>query len=333
MAPTENKGLVLVTGARGFVGRAVCARLVAAGYAVRAVVRASATDGQPHSPGFRELVVPDITREIDWTPFLRTVDAVVHLAARTHIAGERGEEALARYRQINVEATRRLAHAAGAAAVRRFLYMSSIKVNGEATFAHPYSETDDPRPADPYGVSKWEAEQAVAEAGRASGVETVILRPPLVYGAHVKGNLRTLMRALEAHLPLPLASIRNQRSLLYVGNLADAVVRCIESPHAAGKTYLVADGEDISTPVLVRRIAAGLGVKPLLFHCPANLLDAAGRMLRRSAQVSRLTGSLQIDSSRIRKELGWQPPYSLDEGLREMAAWYRARFAGSPLRN
>ncbi|HSQ02872.1 MAG TPA: NAD-dependent epimerase/dehydratase family protein [Burkholderiales bacterium] len=320
----EKKGRTLVTGAGGFVGRAVCATLAAAGHEVRAMVRTVSRNGEkPYPVVVEKIFGGDVSENGEWHPLLHGVDAVVHLAARTHVMHESDEHDLAQYRHINVAGTRRVAAAAAVAGVHRLIYMSSIKVNGESTSARPYTEADIPRPEDAYGISKWEAEQALAEISRESGMETVILRPPLVYGPHVKGNLLTLMRALDRHVPLPLASIRNRRSLIAVANLANAVLRCIESPQAAGKTYLVSDGEDVSTPGLIRRIAAGLGVRPMLFPCPPALLNAAGHVLGRTEQVSRLTGSLQMDSSLIRRELDWKPPQALDEALYGMSAWYR----------
>jgi nucleoside-diphosphate-sugar epimerase len=248
------------------------------------------------------------------------VDSVVHLAARTHVMRDTAADPLAEYRRINVTGTQALAEAAQAAGVRRFIFLSSIKVNGEGTTLRPYSETDAPCPEDAYGVSKREAELALSAA--AADMETVVLRPPLLYGPGVKGNFLRLMRAIERGMPLPLGSIHNHRSLLYVGNLVDAIMLSLDHPAAAGKTYLVADDEGISTPGLVRAIAAAMHRPARLLPFPPPLLRFAGAITGKSAAVSRLLGSLQIDSSKIRRELGWQPRHTLKEGLRPTAEWY-----------
>ena len=207
--------------------------------------------------------------------------------------------------------------------MRRFIFLSSIKVNGEGTTSHPYTENDAPQPEDAYGVSKLEAELALREA--AAGMETVVLRPPLLYGPGVKGNFLRLMRAIERGLPLPLKSINNRRSLLYVGNLVDAIVRCLDHPGVAGQTYLVADDEGISTPGLIYEIAAAMHKPARLVPVPPRILQLAGALSGKSAAVSRLLNSLQIDSGKIRRELDWRPRDPLNAGLRETAEWYYRR--------
>ncbi len=315
MNPTNT---VLVTGANGFVGRAVCDALTAAGRPVRRGVRASA------SPAAADTVaVGDLGPDTDWRAALDGVQCVVHLAARTHVLRETAPDALAEYRRVNVEGTRALARQAARAGVRRLVFMSSIKVNGEATDTRPYTADDTPRPEDAYGLSKWETEQALARITAETGLEIVVLRPPLVYGPGVKGNFLRLMNLVARRLPLPLASIANRRSLVYVGNLADAVVSAIDAPRAAGRTYLLADGQDVSTPDLVRAIAVALGVEPSLLPCPPALLRLGATLAGRRAEFSRLAGSLQADCSLARGELGWQPRTSLAQGLAETARWYR----------
>lgn len=308
---------ILVTGAGGFVGRALTAALDSAGRDWIAATRKPSP-----APGDRQIVVGDIGAETDWRAALQGIDCVVHLAARTHVIDERSSDPLAAYRSINLSGTTALAQQTAAAGVRRLVFLSSIKVNGEATTARPYTEDDTPRPEDAYGISKLEAEDALRRIGADSGLETVVLRPPLVYGPGVKGNFLRLLGLVERGTPLPLASIDNRRSLIGVANLADAIVSCIDAPAAAGKTYLLSDGDDVSTPELITRLARAMGRTPRLLPCPVALLRLGAALLGKRAVAMRLTGSLQVDGSRIRRELGWQPRYSLDQGLNATVQWY-----------
>lgn len=293
------------------------------------MVRRAVRTAEPHSTsshtGVESIAVGSISGETEWSRALEGTEAVVHLAARAHSFGKRPEDDYQAYRRINVDGTKRLAHAAAAAGVQRIVFMSSIKVNGERTQARPFTENDLPKPEDAYGITKWEAEQALWDISRQTGLEAVVVRAPLVYGPGVKANFLRLMQLTQRAIPLPLARIRNRRSMIYLGNLVDAIIRCIESPEAAGKTYLVSDGEDISTAELVQNLAAALGVRPRLFPFPPPLLKLGGLLLGKGAEVARLTGSLQVNSSFIRRELGWRPPFSLDQGLRETANWYLAQ--------
>ena len=269
------------------------------------------------------LPVGDIGPATDWQAACSNVDCVVHLAARTHVLRDTGVNSLAEYRRVNFEGTKRLAQTAARSGVKRFVFVSSVKVNGESTTTHPFTERDPPRPEDAYGISKWEAEQALWRIAGENGMEAVVLRPPLVYGPGVKGNLLQLLRAVARGVPLPLASIGNRRSLVFVGNLVDAILASAESSKATGNTYLISDGEDVSTPDLVRALARALEVPARLFPCPTALLKIGAATVGKSAAVSRLTGSLQIDSSKIRRELGWRPRYTVSEGIARMAEWYR----------
>jgi nucleoside-diphosphate-sugar epimerase len=306
---------LMVTGANGFVGRALCAEALARGIKVLGAIR-----HQGQLPvGVESIAVGDIDVNTDWQNVLVGCDAVIHLAARVHVMQEYSEDALAEFRRVNVAGTERLARCAVAAGVKRIVYVSSIKVNGEETaLGRVYSEQDTHSPEDPYGVSKWEAEQALHRMAKETGLEVVIVRPPLVYGAGVKGNFAQMIDVLKLGVPLPFASVRNKRSLIYVGNLVNALILCATQPSAAGQTYLVSDGEDISTPDLLRKLGLAMGEKPHLFLWPIVLLKLAGRLVGRSDQVARLLGSLQVDSSKIRRELGWVPPFSIDEGLARM---------------
>lgn len=310
---------ILVTGASGFVGRTLCNLLAASGRSCRKAVRRAATVAPDCA------AVGDIGPDTNWGAALEGVRCVVHLAARTHVLHDTADDPLAEYRRINVLGTERLAREAVARGVKRIVLLSSVKVNGERTFAQPYTEDDVARPEDAYGVTKQEAEQVLARIASESGLEVVVLRPPLVYGPGVRGNFLRLLNLAACGVPLPLGSVHNLRSLVYVGNLADAIVRAIDAPHAAGRTYLVSDREDVSTAQLVRAIAGALGVKPRLFPFPPRLLQIAGNLSGRGAEVSRLTGSLQVDSSRIGRELAWNPRWRLSDGLAETARWYRGR--------
>jgi nucleoside-diphosphate-sugar epimerase len=217
-----------------------------------------------------------------------------------------------------------LARSAAGQGVRRFVYLSSVKVNGEQTRV-PFTEQDSPEPQDPYGVSKWEAEQVLVRVSTQTGLEIVIVRPPLVYGLGVRGNFLQLLNLLRRGIPLPLASIHNQRSLVYLGNLVDALSRCIRDPRAAGQTYFVSDGEDLSTPELVKRLAAAMETKVSLWPCPTSFLSWMGTAAGKRSMVDRLVGSLQVNSSKIKTELDWHPPVTVDAGLSDTAAWFRAR--------
>ena len=320
-APDRHE--ILVTGANGFVGRALCDSLAANGRAPIRVVR------QAGAPAPDTVAVGDIGPNTAWGPALAGVRCVVHLAARTHVLHDSSADPLSEYRRINVLGTERLAIAAAAAGVTRFVFVSSVKVNGERTAERPYTEDDTPRPEDAYGLTKEEAERTLARISRESGLEIAVLRPPLVYGPGVRGNFLRLLNITARRLPLPLASIDNHRSLIYVGNLVDAITRLIDSPKAAGGTFLVSDGEDVSTPQLIRAIAHALGVSPRLIPFPTALLEALGTLSGRRAEIARLTGSLQVDSSRIRRDLAWSPRFRLRDGLAETARWYRARQSGT----
>ena len=316
---------ILVTGASGFVGRALCDAFLRAEYAKYSIV--PAVRSPRGLPG--ECVVGEIDGKTDWRAALHGVHAVVHLAARVHLMRDVAADPLAQYRAVNVDGTLNLARQAAAAGVRRFVFVSSIKVNGEERTA-PYTEADTPAPEDAYALSKWEAEQGLrqiaAEAGL-EGMEIVILRPPLVYGPGVGANFLALLRAVARGIPLPLGAISNQRSLIYVGNLVDAIRCCLEHPAAAGQTFLVSDGEAVSTPELVRRMAVALGRPTRLVALPVPLLRAAATLAGKSALAIRLLDSLSVDDTSIRRDLGWTPPFTLDEGLRDTAAWYANRKA------
>jgi len=297
----------LVTGATGFVGTAMCAKLAASGYGVIPAVRGNT--GLP-----QEVAVGNLDASTDWRSALTGCDAVVHLAARVHVMEDAAQNSLALYRATNADATLNLARQAAQAGVKRFVFISTIKVNGEGRDA-PYRETDEPVPEDAYAISKWEAEQGLADIAQQTGLEVVILRPPLVYGPGVGANFLRLIQTVERGWPLPLGAIRNRRSLLYLGNFTDAIRRCIEHPAAAGQTFLLDDGQAVSTPQLIRAVADALHRPAHLLTVPVGLLRLAGWVTGKSAAVLRLTDSLHVDGQAIRKRLGWVPPYSMQAGL------------------
>ncbi|AFZ66488.1 hybrid nucleoside-diphosphate sugar epimerase/sugar transferase [Deinococcus peraridilitoris] len=305
------KPLVLVTGANGFVGRALCEHFVREGRHVRAVVRESAEV----TPGAEPFRVHNFGLETDWSEALSGVSCVVSLAARVHVMDDTAADPLEAFRRVNVHGTLRLAHEAARCGVRRFVFVSSVKVNGEATDTTPFTEHDDPRPVDPYGLSKWEAEQALLDLAFASGMEVVIVRPPLVYGPGVKANFERLMRWASRDLPLPLGAVHNRRSMVALDNLVSFLSRVVDHPAAAGETFLVADREAVSTADLYRRLAWQYGRSGRLLRVPVWVLRALGRVLRRTDEVDRLVGSLEVSTAKATRVLGWCPPLDLDEGL------------------
>lgn len=270
------------------------------------------------------VTIGEIGPGTDWTTALGGVNVVIHLAARVHVMHETAGDPLSEFRRINVAGTERLARQAAACGVRRVVFLSSVKVNGEATAGKkPYSEDDEPQPQDPYGISKWEAEQALRRVARETGLEVVVIRAPLIYGPGVKGNFLAMINALRRGIPLPLGGIENRRSLIYVENLVDAIMLTSTHPLAAGQTFLVRDGEDVSTPTLLRAMAAALDVPARVFFVPPAWLRFCAKLAGRSQAVDRLLGSLSVDDSKIRRMLGWHPPFSLVEGLAKTASSFK----------
>jgi nucleoside-diphosphate-sugar epimerase len=309
---------VVVTGADGFIGQWACALLESRGVSTIRVVRRA--DG----PGKDRRVVPDLVSQADWQGTLAGGKAVLHLGARVHVIHEAAVDPQGAFHRVNVDATRRLAIEASKAGIHRFVFVSSIGVNGNQTRGRAFTEADNPNPQGPYAQSKLEAEVALSEVARTSKLEVVTIRPPLVYGPGVKANFLRLLRWVDRGVPLPLASVRNQRSLVYVGNLCSAFVRCLEHADAAGRTFLVDDGRAVSTPELVRGIGRALARPVRLIACPPSALRLGAALLGRRDDAERLVGDLVVDASAITQRLGWTPPYSLDEGLAATAAWYRS---------
>ena len=311
--------LIAVTGSTGFVGESLTRELASREFKVRAVVRAGNPTTDRSDSNIDIISVGEINPQAAWSGALTGVDCVIHCAARAHVMHETSGNALAAYRSVNVEGSRRLAEQAAASGVRRLVYLSSIKVNGEQTaLGAPFIFSDTSAPEDAYGISKWEAEQALWDISAKTGLEVVVVRPPLVYGPGVKGNLARLLKLVRSGLPLPLGAVQNRRSLIGLDNLVDLLIRCVDHPAAAGQTFLVADGEDLSTLDLLRHMAAAMGRTARLLPVPVPLLRFAGSALGKRAEIDRLVGSLQIDSNHTRQVLGWTPPVSVEEGIRRM---------------
>jgi UDP-glucose 4-epimerase len=308
---------ILVTGANGFVGRVLCPLLEQSGYQVTRVVR--------NAVASEEKSVGKITETTNWSFALEDgVDAVVHLAAKvplsSAVAGSSANETLEEYCRVNAWSTENFARQCAAKGVKRFVFISTVKILGEGA-SQPYQADDLAIPCDAYAISKWEAEQLLQQIGSASGMEVVILRPPLVYGPGVQGNFLKMLDAVYRRRPLPFGLVRNRRSLIYVDNLADAIRVCLTHP-AANKTWMVSDAEDVSTPDLIRDLAATLQRSTLLLPVPVSLMIWAGKLLGKGDMVSRLVGSLSVDSLPIRTTLSWSPPYSLKSGLKKTVEWY-----------
>lgn len=312
---------IAVTGASGFVGRPLCNELLARGYAVRALVREKNTHTERPVDATDVATIGDIGSLTDWSNALSGIDSVIHCAGRAHVMNETSGNALQAYREVNVIGTRRLAEQAAASGAKRFIYLSSIKVNGESTSpGRFYTALDLPNPEDAYGQSKYEAEIALREVASSTGLEVVVIRPPLIYGPGVKGNLARLFGLVKRGIPLPLGLVHNARSLVGIDNLVDLIVVCLNHPAAVGETFLVSDGKDLSTQDLLRCMAASIHRAARLWPVPIPFLQLAGKLTGRSGEIDRLIGSLQVDISRTCHVLNWSPPFTAEDCLRRMVA-------------
>ena len=312
---------ILVTGANGFIGQALCQKLAADGWPVAGAVRNESAAGKLRG-AVEPAIVGAVGPETDWVPALAGVDSIVHLAARVHAVQDRAADKIAVYRTVNVAGTQRLAEMAASRGVRRFIYLSSVKVVGEGK-SSPYTEDDRPMPSGCYAISKQEAELDLLNINYKTGLEVVVLRPPLVYGPQVKANFLQFLKVVDKGLPLPFENVKNRRSLIYLGNLIEAILTCIQHPRAAGNTYFVSDGQDTSTPELIKKTAALLGKPSRMFPFPLPLLRLLSKLGGKFETMNKLIESLTMDISKIRTELDWKPPYSMAEGLIDTAQWYR----------
>lgn len=295
---------VVLTGASGFIGKALHSTLQQSGYSVVAAPR-----------------LPCPAEQMKQFASGLPLNAVIHLAARVHVMHDTAADPLTAFREVNLDSTLQLAAQAAAAGVKRFVFISSVKVNGEATAVdHPFTERDAAAPQDPYAISKWEAEQGLRQIAASTGMEVVIIRPPLVYGPGVKANFAALMRAVQRGWPLPLGAVHNLRSLVGLDNLVDFIIACVSHPAAANQTFLVSDGADISTPDLVRAMARAAGRPARLLPVPVSVLASLASLLGKRAAVDRLCSNLQLDISKARHVLQWTPPITPDEGLRRAFA-------------
>lgn len=305
---------ILVTGATGFLGGRLCKTL---NEEPRIRLTAVVRRGRPVSRVDSVVQMPCIDSSSDWTDALRAQEVVVHTAARAHVMNDSVVDSLLEYRKINVEGALNLARQSAAAGVKRFVFISSIKVNGEQTApGQRFQPEDEAKPIDPYGISKWEAEHGLQQIANDTGMEVVIIRPPLVYGPGVKGNFAYLINLMGKGLPLPLGAIYNQRSLVALDNLVDLIIICLDHPNAANQVFLVSDGQDLSTTELLQGLARAMGRPSRLLPLPRALLSVAASLLGKTSVADRLLSSLQVDISKTDSLLGWTPPITIDEGLR-----------------
>jgi nucleoside-diphosphate-sugar epimerase len=311
----------LITGSNGFIGSRLCSTMVEKGLLVRAVVRKR--DKICQSPLVECVVVEDCSSSTDWSFALTGIDVIIHLAARVHVMKETSSDPLSEFRRVNVEGTKNLAFQASRAGVARIVYLSTIKVNGEQTFDTPFSEDSPIEPQDSYALSKWEAEVVLNTISASSGMEHVIIRTPLVYGPGVKGNLRRLLNQINRGIPLPLGNIMNERSLISLDNLVDVLILASTRAECAGQTFLVSDGQDLSTTELVGLIKVAMGKRKCLFPFPNIFFSLIARLIPSlKPSLDRLTGSLVIDSSRFREKLEWSPPQTICAGINSMVSHY-----------
>jgi nucleoside-diphosphate-sugar epimerase len=312
---------ILITGANGFIGRALAVELIQQGFNIVCAVRS-----EFQLPSAQTVIIPDLELPIFWSKYLAGVDCVIHAAARVHKKDNDEASAEEDYYKTNILATLNLAQAAADNGVKRFIFLSTVKVNGENTKPRkPFCENDAPNPQDKYSISKCQAEEGLRAIGRQTGMEIVIIRPPLVYGPGVKANFASMIDALQRQVPLPLGSINNKRSFLYMGNLVNFIVHCISHPKAANQIFLVSDGCDVSTPELLINCAAALGIKARLLSISPSFLKMGATLLGKSEQAQRLCGSLQVDINKSFQVLGWRPPFSMDEGLKATADYFKQR--------
>ena len=306
---------ILLTGATGFVGSHLLQMAIAQNREVVCPVRSK---NRTTDPGTNQ--ISSIDSKTDWQAHLNNIHTVIHCAARVHVMNETVADPHAAFREVNLHGSLRLAEQAAAAGVSQFIYLSSVKVNGEMTLeGNAFTESDAPQASDPYGISKQEAEAALLELGQRTGMAITIIRPPLVYGKGVAANFLSLLIWVKKQIPLPLGSIHNQRSFVFVKNLCDFILHCVQNPLAYNQVFLISDGKDLSTTELLQEAAKALQVPSRLLPFPASLITFGARLLGKKNIADRLCQSLRVDSSKARKQMRWTPPYTVQQGLRESA--------------
>lgn len=315
---------VLVTGATGFVGSELVCQLASKAIDIVGCVRSA---GSVLPVGVERFVVGDLTKaDIKWLLALNNIDVVIHTAARAHIMNDEADNPLVEYRKVNCDATLRLARAAAESGVKRFVFVSSVKVNGEMSdLNRPFTPDDNFIPVDPYGLSKYEAEQGLLTIAKKTGMEVVIIRPPLVYGPDVRANFASMLKWVQKGIPLPFGAINNKRSLVALDNLVNFIIHCVDHPKAANEIFLISDGEDVSTTELLIKVSKALGKNNWLIPVATSWMMFLAKLIGKRDEANRLFGSLQVDSSKARNLLGWQPVCTMDEQLKETAEWYLAK--------
>jgi len=301
---------ILVTGATGFIGNSLCETLLKHGHEIVAVTRSQANTDRNITYLHKAL-----TRDTDWADAFKGVDVIIHLAGRAHVMKDASVDPYQAYADINIHATKHLAEQAALSGVKRLIFLSSVKVNGEQTNGSAFNESAMPQPQDDYGKTKYEAEKVLSHVAKKSGMEVVIIRPPLVYGEGVKANFKSLLKLAQLNIPLPFGAIHNKRSLIYIENLIDFIVLCIDHPNAANQTFLVSDDEDVSTSQLIKHIKDASGKHHLLLPIPQGWLSFMMTLIGKSSLSDRLLGNLQVDITKAKTLLNWRPPFSVKEGI------------------
>jgi nucleoside-diphosphate-sugar epimerase len=314
---------LLLTGASGFVGKVLCDSLLLNNHEIAVASRNKSIDDRR----VKTVFISALDGETAWEDSLKGIEAVVHLAARAHVLAETSLKPLDEFRKVNTQGTLHLANCAAKAGVKRFVFLSSIGVNGNKSTT-PFNESSAPQPVEPYALSKLETEEGLRKIADDTGMEFVIVRPPLVYGPNCPGNFLALLRLVYRGIPLPFGTINNKRSLIGVHNLTDFLVQCVERSEAANKTFLIADDMDISTPDLMRVLAKAMSRPAFLFPMPYQLLYATAVLVGKASVLDKVSGTLQVDSSFARKTLGWNQPFPLYQGLEDAAVWYAASRSG-----
>ncbi len=301
---------ILVTGAKGFIGNTLCQTLSMRGNSVVGVTRNQVGDSNNIS-----MISKVLSKDTDWQDSLKDIDVVIHLAGRAHVMKDTSADPYQAYADINIHATKQLAEQAALSGVKRFIYLSSVKVNGERTKDVAFSEIESPRPEDDYGKTKWEAEKALNKIAKDTGMEVVMIRPPLVYGLGVKANFKSLIQLVQRNIPLPFGAIKNKRSFVYIENLIDYIILCSHHPAAANQTFLISDDDDVSTTQLIRYIKEASGKESLLLPVPQSWLVFLLRLFGKSLLSDRLCGNLQVDITKAKTLLNWKPLYTVKEGI------------------